>query len=220
MSTTIRASSGEPRHRSRSRQVRYGSLVIEYDERVLRPRRWTTHQARWGAELLGCAPPGRVLELCAGAGQIGLLTVAATTRDLVCVDVSPVACDFARRNADANGIGHRVEVRSGDLREVLRPDERFAFVVADPPYLGPEDVARFPDDPVVAIDGGPDGLTVVWSCVEAIARHLVPGGLALLQLQSIDQAQRVRARLADQGGLALTEYRARGRGVVAKLERV
>lgn len=219
MSTTIRDSPEQPRPRARSRHARYGSLVIEYDERVLRPRGWTTHQARWGAELLALAPAGPVLELCAGAGQIGLLSVAATTRNLVCVDVDPVACEFARRNAVANGIGHRVEVRTGDLREVLRPDERFAFVVADPPYLGPEDVARYPEDPLVAIDGGPDGLAVVWACLDVIGRHLVPDGRALLQLRGVDQAHRVRTRLAAGGTLALTEYRSRGRGLVALLER-
>ncbi len=205
--------------RTRSKQVRYGPLAIEYDERVLRPRRWTTHQARWGAELLACAPAGPVLELCAGAGQIGLLTVGATTRHLVCVDVDPVACEFARRNADANGMRNRVDVRCGDLAEVLQPEERFAFVVADPPYLGPEDVARYPEDPVVAIDGGPDGLAVAWSCVDVIGRHLVPGGRALLQLQGVDQAHRIRDGLAARGALALTAYRSRGRGLIALLER-
>lgn len=218
MDTTSRTASDVPAHRSRSRRARFGSLTVEYDERVLRPRRWTTHQAHWGAELLAGVPPGPVLELCAGAGQIGLLTVAATTRNLVCVDVDPVACDFARRNADGNGIGHRVEVRQGDVGEVLGPDEHFAFVVADPPYLAPEDVARYPDDPVVAIDGGPDGLTVVWSCVDAIGRHLAPGGRALLQLQGVDQAHRVRERLAARGDLTLSEYRSRGRGLIALLE--
>lgn len=218
MSITIRSSPHEPRHRARSHQVRYGSLVIEYDERVLRPRRWTTHQARWGAELLASAPAGPVLELCAGAGQIGLLTVAATTRELVCVDLNPVACEFARRNAAANGIAHRVDVRHGDLNEVLRPDEKFAFVVADPPYLGPEDVARFPDDPLLAIDGGPDGLAVVRTCVDVIGHHLMPGGRALVQLQSVEQAHRVRDELAARGALALTDYRTRGRGLIALLE--
>ncbi|MGZ5398993.1 MAG: methyltransferase [Nocardioides sp.] len=205
--------------RSSTDQLTYGSLVIEYDERVLRPRPWTTHQADWGAELLGGAPPGPVLELCAGAGQIGLLTVASSGRDLVSVDVDPVACEFARRNADTNGMGHRVEVRCGDLREVVRPEERFALIVADPPYLGPEDVARYPEDPLVAIDGGPDGLVVAWSCVDVIGRHLMPGGRALLQLQDTDQAHRIRDGLPPRGALALTDYRTRGRGLIALLER-
>ena len=89
----------------------FGGLSIAYDDRVLTPRRWTAMQSYWAAELLRDSPPGRVLELCAGAGHIGLLTVALAPRDLVMVDVNPHACDFARRNADANRLVASVDVR-------------------------------------------------------------------------------------------------------------
>ena len=55
----------------------FGHLPIAFDERVLRPRPWTVAQSRWAAELLHDRPaPSAVLELCAGAGHIGLLALA------------------------------------------------------------------------------------------------------------------------------------------------
>ncbi|WP_167305921.1 methyltransferase domain-containing protein [Nocardioides euryhalodurans] len=124
--------------------MRFGSLLIEYDDQVLEPRPWTAHQSHWAGDLLTTAPPGPVLELCTGAGQIGLLTIAATYRELVAVDLDPAAGELARRNAGQAGLASRVEVRQGDLQEVLGPHERFPLVVAGPPYLGADERDLYP----------------------------------------------------------------------------
>jgi methylase of polypeptide subunit release factors len=201
------------------RRTRFGTLDIAYDDRVLRPRRWTTRQSRWAADLLVAAPPGPVLELCAGAGQIGLLAVAIVPRRLVCIDLDPVACDYARTNAEAAGIADRVEVRQGDVAEVLQPDELFSVVIADPPYLLPEEAASYPEDPPLAVDGGPDGLAVARRCLDTIERHLLAGGSALLQLRTDEQVTRLRDHVDQTGELVLTERRTCGRGVLARFER-
>ena len=201
------------------RLTRFGHLTIEYDERVLRPRSWTVRQSLWAAELLQEAPAGPVLELCCGAGQIGLLAVASSERRLVCVDADPVACDFARRNAGRAGIAGRVDVVEADLESLPPLDERFALVLADPPYLRSADTRRFPEDPLTAIDGGPDGMRLVWPCLDVVGERLLPGGSALLQLHSADQARRVADALAADGDLSVLEWRGLGRGVVARLVR-
>jgi release factor glutamine methyltransferase len=197
--------------------IRFGHLEIAYDARVLRPRPWTAGQSRWAAELLEEAPAGPLLELCAGAGHIGLLAVATTSRDLVCVDLDPVACDYARSNAAACGLADRVEVRNGDLGEVLRPEERFPVVLADPPYLRPDEMTDYPEDPRLAIDGGHDGLEVVRRCLDAVRDHLLPGGSALLQLRDGDQAQWIGSQVAGTGRLTVDGTRDYGHGVVVLL---
>lgn len=197
--------------------MEFGSLAIAFDERVLRPRPWTTAQSHWAAELLESAPAGPVLELCAGAGHIGLLAVAGSDRALVCVDVSPVACGHARRNAEANGLGDRVEVREGPMDEVVRDSERFALVVADPPWVRRTEIDRYPEDPVVAIDGGEDGLDLARLCLDVARRHLRPGGTVLLQIGTLDQADALRAELAEDE-LRLVEVRECERGVVVRLD--
>ena len=81
----------------------FGPLVVRYDERVLTPRPWTLMQSLWAAELAAQATAGPILELCAGAGQIGLAAAALTGRALVQVEADPVAADYARTNAAAAG---------------------------------------------------------------------------------------------------------------------
>lgn len=198
--------------------MRFGSLDIDYDEQVLEPRPWTEDQARWAAELLATAPAGPVLELCAGVGHIGLLTVALAPRPLVCVDSSPVACGYARSNAARAGLPDPVEVRESRLEEALAPDERFALVIADPPWVRSEHVTAFPDDPVSAIDGGADGLDVARACLHVAAAHLVPGGSVVLQLGDAQQAAALEAQLGH--ALVLRETRSGDGGVLARLEAI
>jgi len=199
----------------------FGELEIAYDERVLAPRRWTEMQAGWAAEILAGAPPGPVLELGCGAGQIGLLALhraGDATRRLVCVDESEAACAFVRCNAQAAGLAERVEVRRQDLGDVAASEERYAVVVADPPWVPSDETDQHPDDPPGAIDGGPDGLDAARVFVRVGATHLLPGGSILLQLGSRAQAAALDAELADEPESArVVEVREGEGGVVACL---
>jgi release factor glutamine methyltransferase len=179
--------------------VTFGGLEIAFDDRLLRPRTWTTAQSMWAASVLGDVGAGPVLELCAGAGHIGLLAVVGSERRLVCVDVNPVATTYVRRNAGAAGLADRVEVREGPMSQVLGDDERFPVIIADPPWVPRGQTSRFPEDPLLAIDGGDDGMDVVRECVRAISGHLAPGGVAVLQLGTTDQATAVSQAFVDAG---------------------
>lgn len=203
----------------------FGSLEISYDEESLRPRPWTALQSRWAAELLVAAPPGPVLELCAGAGQIGLLTIALRPRELVCVDSSALACSHARRNATTAGLAELVEVRQRRLEDAVRSEERFAMVLADPPWVPSAQVGRFPEDPPGSIDGGPDGLDGARACLRVAAPHLLPGAAILLQLGGRDQVTTLAGDLAGElagelAGLRVREVRGGEGGVVVLLRRL
>jgi release factor glutamine methyltransferase len=187
-------------------RCRFGPIEVCYDERVLQPRPWTLAQSRWAAELAGGAGPGPLLELCAGAGHIGLAAAVLADRDLVQVELDPWAAAHAEGNARRAGWGGRVEVRVGSIDEAVGGDERYPVVIADPPYLRTEDLSRFPEDPRLAIDGGADGLAVLRRCLAAGARHLPPGGPLVLQVAGPRQADAVAA-LAVHEGLEAGETR-------------
>jgi len=187
----------------------FGALVIRYDAEGLRPRPWTQLQSAWAAELLPGLPAGDVLELCAGAGQIGLLAMVTAEqagdagghrdRHLVQVDADEDVCDLAERNAESAGQGERVTVRRGMPEDCLGDDERFALVIADPPWVPRDRVGDYPDDPPSAIDGGPDGLEVVRALLPVIERHLHGSGAALVQVGGPDQVDALRALLTSDG---------------------
>lgn len=208
----------QPIQTPRTRTTSIGSLEIAYDDRVLRPRPWTAAQSGWAAELLEEAPPGPVLELCAGAGHIGLLAVLRSTRQLVAVDADAIACDYARRNAAAAGIADRVEVRHAPLEAALAPGEQFPVIIADPPWVPSARTLDYPEDPLPAIDGGGDGLVVARLCLDVAHTHLAPGGAMLLQLGTVDQAHALESAMDD--ALVLSEVRRpTSNGVVACVRR-
>lgn len=200
-------------------EVAFGPLTIGFDDRVLRPRPWTTAQSEWAADLLEDAGPGPVLELCAGAGQIGLLAVRGSERRIVCVDANPVACAWTLQNAAAAGMADRVEVRQGDLSAMVAPAERYALVVADPPWVPAAETSRYPEDPLLAIDGGVDGLAVAMACVEVAAAHLEAGASLLLQLGTDEQVRSLTDLVAVERGLRLAATRGFERGVLARFVR-
>jgi methylase of polypeptide subunit release factors len=194
----------------------FEGLAIRYDDRVLAPRDWTAAQSHWAAELSMAAPPGPVLELCAGVGHIGLLAVQIARRPLVCVDANPAACDLLRENARA--ARQRVEVREGSMEVVLHPAEQFPVVIADPPWVEHEQVGRYPEDPATAIDGGPDGLDLVRLCLTVIDRHLMPAGSAVLQAGPT-QVTAVRRLVTTYADLRVVEVRDFERGALLRLDR-
>lgn len=199
--------------------IRFGHLDIDFDDRVLSPRTWTVRQSEWAAKLAAELPDGPMLELCSGAGQIGLLAAALTGRRLVCIDADPVACAFTRANAERAGLAHMVEVREGSMEHALDPDERYWLVIADPPWVPTAQVERYPEDPRTAIDGGADGMLVAEMCLATTARHLSPGGAAVLQLGTTWQSDRV-LEMVEGSDLTIEEVRdSPGEGVLVHISR-
>ncbi|MCW2831581.1 MAG: methyltransferase [Aeromicrobium sp.] len=210
-----------PTRPGRGETMRFGGLEIAFDDRVLKPRDWTLAQSEWAAERQVTAPPGPVLEVCAGVGHMGLVATATSGRELVLVDLNPVACAFARSNVAAAGADGRVEIREGRMEDVLDEDETFAVIIADPPWVVSAGIDEFPDDPPIAIDGGADGLELARACCRVIDAHLAAGGSAVLQLGSAEQVEQMGLYLDAQLGsdVKVVETRTFDRGALALLTR-
>lgn len=180
----------------------FGPIRVTFDESVLRPRPWTLAQSEWAAEL--AAGAGLLLEVGCGAGHIGLAAAVLSGASLVQVDRDPAACRWAAVNTSANGCGEQVEQRCGTAGAVLAGGEAFDVVIADPPYVPSEEVGLYPEDPLGAIDGGPDGLDEVRSLLSDIADHVAPGGSVLLQLRGAGQVDQLAGWLAHPTSPAFT----------------
>jgi len=79
----------------------------------------------------------RVLDVFSYVGAWGVRAALGGAREVLCVDESQTALDYAARNAEQNGVGARLGTRRGDAFEVLRAlreaGERFDVVILDPP---------------------------------------------------------------------------------------
>jgi len=151
--------------------------------------------------------PCRVLDLCAGSGAIAIaLAKELPAATIVATDVSEAAAALARRNAERNGFADRIEVRRGDLWEPVA-GEMFDLITANPPYIAsaviPTLAAEVKREPVIALDGGADGLAFYDRICAKAREHLVAGG-ALVVEHGYDQAEAVRARFEAAGLTGVT----------------
>jgi 16S rRNA (guanine966-N2)-methyltransferase len=83
----------------------------------------------------GAVLGGRVLDLYAGSGALGLEAASRGAEHVLLVDSAPAAVAVCRRNAADLGLAG-VQVRAATAASVLasRPDEPYDLVLVDPPY--------------------------------------------------------------------------------------
>ncbi|MEZ4367342.1 MAG: peptide chain release factor N(5)-glutamine methyltransferase [Kofleriaceae bacterium] len=183
----------------------FWSLPLWVDPAVLVPRRDTETLIEVVLSALpDRAAPRRVLDLCTGSGAIAVtLARELAGATVVATDVSAPAAALARRNVERHGLAARIDVREGDLWAALPADEpAFDVVVSNPPYVATGVIATLAPEvrrePVLALDGGVDGLDLVRRLVDGLPARLAPGGLVAIE-HGFDQADAVRTLLAPFG---------------------
>ncbi|WP_344601181.1 putative protein N(5)-glutamine methyltransferase [Streptomyces glaucus] len=161
----------------------FRGLRIAVEPGVFVPRRRTEFLVE---QALAQAPGATVVvDLCCGSGALGAaLADALGPVELHAADIDPAAVRCARRNVAAAG----GRVHTGDLFEAL-PGElrgRVGVLVANVPYVPTGEVGLLPaeareHEPLVALDGGADGLDVLRRVAAEAPRWLAPGGCVLVE---------------------------------------
>ncbi|RKN78932.1 peptide chain release factor N(5)-glutamine methyltransferase [Paenibacillus ginsengarvi] len=132
-------------------------------------------------------PEGRplVADIGCGSGAIPVtLAVKCSPWNITASDISPEAIEVARRNALLNGVGDKVAFYQGDLLEVyIRERIAIDILVSNPPYIESGDIAFLQrevrlHEPVLALDGGTDGLDFYRRIVGQV--ELLPSPPALI----------------------------------------
>jgi release factor glutamine methyltransferase len=146
----------------------------------------------------------KILDLCTGTGCI-ITSLIALMNDCygVGTDISEKALALAGKNADSilGGKRDRLVFKRGDLYDALDEGEMFDIIVSNPPYIRTADIdTLMPEvkdhDPMLALDGGDDGLIFYRRIIEGAKEHLVKGGDLLLEI-GYDQAEDVMKIMED-----------------------
>ncbi len=118
-----------------------------------------------------------VLDIGTGSGAIAITIEKETNADVFAVDVSEKALEVAKQNAKV--LEANVKFEKSDLFENVK--EKFDFIVSNPPYIESDVIETLEDEvrlnePILALDGGEDGLDFYRKIISDAPNYLNKGG--------------------------------------------
>ena len=165
-------------------------------------------------------PPKRILDLGTGTGCI-LIALLSEFPDAtgMGIDLSDEAVETAKYNAKQNHVGERAAFSKGNWAESL--GESFDLVVSNPPYIAQKVIQNLDEsvknhDPILALDGGEDGLQAYKEIFSQLPGILKPGGRAFFEI-GFDQEKSTR-RLSEESRFSVISTYADLAGNIRVLE--
>lgn len=183
----------------------FWKIMLNVTPDVLSPRPDT--EAILDVVMLAFAPHESftMIDLGTGSGAILLATLAERAAAKgVGTDISTEALAVARENAANLDLDNRCDFIRTEWATGFG-DQSFDLVVSNPPYIPSDDIPGLdPEvrdhDPLLALDGGPDGLVAYRELAPEIMRILKPGGTFAVEI-GWDQGPQVKS-LFEQAGFA------------------
>ena len=146
-------------------------------------------------EVISLAPkkaPIKILDLCTGSGIIGIsLSKNLKNAEVYATDISKEALKVAKYNNEKNNAN--VKYIESDLFENI-PNMKFDYIVSNPPYIKTDVISELSDEvrkePILALDGGQDGLKFYVEIAKQAIDYLKYGGYLCLEI-GYDQKEEV-----------------------------
>jgi release factor glutamine methyltransferase len=199
-----RAAAGEPVQYILG-ETGFRNCTLKVDNRALIPRPETEVLVELvlSTEALWQAAAPAIVDVGTGSGCI-ILSLAAERPQgrYLAVDPSGEALSLAQENAAAMGLSEAVHFIHADLSDVVEPESMDA-IVANLPYIPSEDCRQLDPqirehEPHMALDGGPDGLSIIKTVIQDAIIVLKNGGMLFLEIGD-DQGAKVTALMKQAG---------------------
>lgn len=174
-------------------------LAFKVTPEVLIPRNETELLVEEALKII--SPDMKVLELCTGSGCIALSILKLyNSVSVTAADISEGALLVAKENAEKLGISigkewGAINFVHGDLFESV--EGTYDLIIVNPPYIKSEDIRGLMEevrehDPIIALDGGADGLYFYRRLLYEAREYLNGAGYLLLEIGH-DQAKDIMA---------------------------
>lgn len=182
----------------------FWGLPFVLSEDTLDPRPDTELIIDLALQRFDVSKPLRILDLGTGSGCI-LVSLLHEFKNAfgVGLDLSFGAVSCARSNADKNQCGDRSAFICGSWLESIHG--KFDLIVSNPPYISNQVIPTLSrevqnHDPILALDGGDDGLNPYKIIFPILSQYLNEGGIALFEIGYDQESSAMR--LAEESGFA------------------
>lgn len=167
-------------------------LNFYVDENVLIPRADTEITVEEVITYCKYKENVKILDLCTGSGAIAVsLGKYIENCEITAVDICDKALEVAKRNAINNDVKNIKWILS-DLFEKV--EDKFDIIVSNPPYIKKEVILELDKEvqkePVIALDGGLDGLDFYKKIIMEAPKYLKEDGTIFLEI-GYDQKEEV-----------------------------
>lgn len=153
---------------------------------VLIPRPETELLVEQALAWLKNHPGRRAADVGTGSGCIAVsLAKCQSDLHLVATDKSTSALEIAAANASRHGVADRIQFLHTNLLDGITGP--LDLVVANLPYIPSatlEELIVAKYEPLSALDGGPQGLSLIEALLKDASRWWTPGGTILLEIES------------------------------------
>lgn len=165
-------------------------LDFYVDESVLIPQPDTEILVLETLKLINIQKQNHILDLCTGSGAIAISIAKCVQKEkndnikIMASDISEKALKVAQRNVKNNLVEDVVELVQSDMFSNI--DEKFDIIVSNPPYIETSVIETLSkevkQEPVIALDGGEDGLTFYRIILGQAENYLKENGYLLFEI--------------------------------------
>lgn len=153
----------------------------------------------------------KILDLCTGSGAIGISIVKNVKNcEMTLLDISRESLKIAEQNC-INLVGaddsflrkdNKIQIIQSDLFKNLNQQNKFDIIVSNPPYIKTDIIktldSEVQNEPILALDGGEDGLEIYKRIIKEAYKFLEPNGYLCLEI-GYDQKEEVIKLIKDEG---------------------
>ena len=156
-------------------------------EDVLSPRQDTEILIEETLKVLPNNKPVKMLEFGVGSGCI-IISLLDEIKNATGIgaDISEKALNICKKNAERVGVANRLKLVETSWFDCQISDNDFDLIISNPPYIPSDDIISLDDevknfDPLIALDGGKDGLRDYRQIAKIAYKMLKNGGFLVFE---------------------------------------